>query len=88
MSHRGVVDVQRDPLCVEPLAEQFELHFDNGVQILLRQRAEPDDVVDPIDELRLEKVKRIAGKIRRHDQHDVREIDGAPLSVGQPTVVK
>ena len=46
------------------------------------------DLVDPVDELRLEELERVHRQVRRHDQHRVGEVDRAALPVGQPTVVE
>ena len=58
-----------------------------SAEVVLRERAEPHDVVDAVHELRAEHRERIALQVRRHDQHDVREVDRAPLAVGEPAVV-
>ena len=53
-----------------------------------RERAEPDDLVDPVEELGPEERRRVAGEVARHDEHDVREVDGAALAVGEAAVVE
>jgi len=57
-------------------------------RFVLGERAEPDDVVDAVDELGLEEVLRVAHQVRRHDQDGVGEVDRPALAVGEPTVVE
>ena len=56
-----------------------------------RQRRELDDVVEAVDELRLEEALRAgaaARDVRGHDQHGVLEVDRAALAVGEAAVVE
>ena len=71
----------------ERLAEPVDLDRHDLAQVVWRQRTEPHDVVDTVHELRPEHGERIALQIRGHDQHDVREVDRATLSVGETPVV-
>ena len=66
----------------------FELDRHDVTQVLACQRTEPDDVVNAIDELGPEERRRITLQIGGHDQHAVREVDGAALPIGQATIVE
>ena len=55
---------------------------------VLGQRPELDDLVDAVQELRLEGVAQVPPVIGRHDQHGVGEIDRPALAVGQAAVVE
>ena len=88
MGHGRGCHLEFDAPLGEATTQRLELDLDDEGQILLRERAEADDLVDPIDELRLEEADRIAGQVARHDQHRVGEIDRAALTVGEPTVVE
>src|SRR5664280_489644 len=72
----------------EPPAQSQELDGDDPVEVRLGQRVEPHDLVDPVDELGLEVLDRLAGDVRRHDQHGVGEVDRAALAVGEAAVLQ
>src|SRR5262245_5705912 len=56
----GVVgDLEHDALAGEAILEVAELQVHDVAQVGLRQRAEADDVVDPVDELGLEEPERM-----------------------------
>ena len=69
-------------------ARRRQLDVDDPAEVRRLQGAEPDDVVDAVDELRPEEVLGIAGQVRGHDEHDVGEVDRAALAVGEPAVVE
>src|SRR2546423_10984224 len=64
---RGRRHLQVDPPGGQPLAQMAELNLDDSAQVVLGQCPEVHDVVDPIDELRLEEVLGVARQGRRHD---------------------
>ena len=53
---RGVGDLDVDPPGRQPLLEQRELEVDDVRQVVLRERVEDDDLVEPVEELRLERL--------------------------------
>src|SRR5919108_1577698 len=59
----------------EQLLETTELEIDNSIELLHAQRTEDDDVVDAVEELRLEH----APQFRRHDRLDFRPVSRAAL---------
>ena len=85
---RGIGHVERDPTLGQALAQATELDLDDPLQIRLGQRPEANDVIDAVEELRLEEVPRVAGQVGRHDEHGVGEVDRAALTVGQTPVVQ
>ena len=67
-----------------------DLEVDDLAQLLARERVELDDVVEPVDELGLERQLRAvpaARDVRGHDQDGVLEVHRAALAVGQAAVV-
>src|SRR5690606_10386223 len=48
-------DVERDPPLGEPVAQPRDLELDDRAELLERERVEDDDVVEPVEELRLER---------------------------------
>src|SRR3984885_3844389 len=87
---RRVGQLDLDPALAHARDEPRHLEVDDLRDLLATQRVELDDVVQPVDELRLE-VRLDAGPasrdIRGHDQHGVLERDRPALAVGQATVV-
>ena len=73
-----------------PHDQAGDLEVDDLAQLLAAERVELDDVVEAVDELRLE-VGLHAGAAARdvggHDQHRVLEVHGAALAVGEAAVV-
>jgi hypothetical protein len=63
------------------------LDVDHGLQIPFGELREPDDLVDAIDELRLENTRQVSPVVRGHDDDGVGEVDGPALAVGQASVV-
>jgi hypothetical protein len=83
----GVVgQLERDAALGDALDDVLDLETDDLADLLAGQRLELDDVVEAVDELGLEvrlSARAAAGDVRRHDEHDVLEVDGAALAVGQ-----
>ena len=67
---------------------RLQLDVDDLAEVGLGQRAEADDLVDPVDELGLEERQRVTREVRRHDEHGVGEVDRAALTVGEAAVVQ
>ena len=68
-----------------------DLDVDDLAQLLARERVELDDVVEAVDELRLEvglDAGAAARDVRGHDQDRVLEVHGAALAVGEAAVVQ
>ena len=85
---RSLCDDQRDTAFGHAAAQALDLDVDDSQQVVLRECAEADDVVDAVDEFGLEEAQRVAREVRCHDQHDVGEVDGAALAIRQSTVVE
>src|ERR1017187_7467690 len=81
-------DLDGDAPGFEPLLELPELDPDNCEQVPSPQGAEADDLVDAVDELRLEGVDGLSPQVGGHDQHGIGEVDSASLAVGQAPVVQ
>src|SRR5579871_3739162 len=66
-------------------AQAAELQLDDLPELVARQRAELDDLVDPVQELGAELLphRLRSADVRGHDQHAVPEVHGAALPVGQ-----
>ena len=89
-SLRVVRELELDAAFREPRAQALELQVDDLCELVLRQRLELDDLVDPVEELGPEELAHLLlrAQVRGHDQHGVAEVDGAALSVGEPAVVE
>src|SRR5439155_8906629 len=74
----------------EALADTPQLQLDDLGDLLLRERPELDDLVDPVEKLRAEDIghRLRRAHIRSHDQDGVPEVDCAALAVGQAPVVE
>ena len=83
-----VGDLEPDAPLGQPLPQLVELDVDDAPRSASVERAEPDDLVDAVDELGLEERHRVARQVGRHDQHGVGEVDRAALAVGEAAVVE
>src|SRR5262249_54834930 len=79
------------------VAQRFKLNIDDLRDFLFPKALENDDVVNPVQEFRLEVLpQRVANiflgeadtHIRSHDDDRILEIYGATLTIGEPTVIK
>src|SRR5436309_2252408 len=59
-----VGDFERQPPLGQPVGEDRQLDVDDLGDVALRQRPEPDDLVDAVDELGLEVVARVTLQVR------------------------
>ena len=84
----GRCDCEFEPTLGQASAQALELNGDDAVEIGLGECVESDDLIDPVHELRLEVLDRLAGDVGRHDQHCVGEVHRASLAVSQPTVLE
>src|SRR5690625_29476 len=53
---RGRGDLELDPALGEPVAQPVDLQLDDGAELVEAERVEDDDVVEPVEELRLERL--------------------------------
>ncbi len=87
---RRVGQLEAEATLGEPLAQPAQLELDDVGELLLRERVELDDLVDPVQELRPEELLHLSGRaeVRGHDDHGVAEVDRAALTVGEAPVVE
>src|SRR5262249_52466854 len=87
---RGVSQLEPEPALDQPPTKTSELKLDDLAQLLARQRLELDDLVDPVQELRAEvlRKRRCRADVRGHDGHGVPEVDRPALAVGEPPVIE
>ena len=83
------------PLC-QSLLQRLHLEAHDLLDVTLVEPVEHHDLVDPVQELRLEVVPHrrehggfvgAAAEVARHDEHGVLEVDRAALAVGEAPVV-
>src|SRR5215211_1082549 len=87
---RFVAQLDLDSLVPDALDQPLDLEVDDLADLLAAELVELDDLVEPVDELRLEggaHAVEPAGHVRGHDHDGVLEVDRAALAVGQPAVV-
>src|SRR4051794_31204017 len=87
---RRVAQLELQAPLAKACAQLRELQLNDRAQLLAREWVELDDLVDPVQELRPEELAHRVGRadVRRHDQHGVPEVDGAPVAVRQASVVE
>src|SRR5436309_2494727 len=90
-------DLQRDLAVREVVTQIFQLDVDDLSDLLFAEAPEDDDVIDPVQKLRLEvftqgvanlRFGHADADVRGHDDHRVLEIHGAALAVRQPAVIE
>src|SRR5207248_6711184 len=87
---RVVGQLDLDAALGDALGDLAQLQLDDLLDLFPRERVELDDLVQAVDELRLEaRVHALdpARDVRGHDQHGVLEADRAAVAVGQAAVV-
>jgi hypothetical protein len=81
-------DIERDAPRCQPRPKRAKLNRDDLDNVGFGERTEANDVVDSVDELRLEERARIARQVAGHNQHHIGEVDDATLTIGKATIVE